>query len=91
MIAPGQMFEIERAVTDNRVYRVWKNLWSSIRDFWRVSVAERPNLRDNVYLVYEDTRITYGEADTMVQKLVSIFREVSPNLLFVLHNNINSS
>jgi len=77
MTAPGELHETEQAVIDNRVYRVWKHLWPSIRDFWRVSVTERPDIRDNVYLVYEDTRITYGQADEMVQKLASIFREVS--------------
>ncbi|KIJ37523.1 hypothetical protein M422DRAFT_33642 [Sphaerobolus stellatus SS14] len=76
MTAPGQFHEIEHAVIDNRVYRVWKHLPPSLREFWTSAVTNRPDLQGQDYIVFEDTRITYGQADEMVQKLASIFREV---------------
>lgn len=72
------------AVIDGRVYKVYKNLWPSIREFWRTSVTENKAIHDLDYLVFEDTRITYGQADHMVQRTASMLREVLsffPNIM----------
>ena len=76
MTAPGQLHEMEHAVIDNRVYRVYKNLWPSIRVFWTLTVSQNTEIHNNEYLVFEDTRMTYGEADAMVQRMASLLREV---------------
>ncbi|KAF8509850.1 hypothetical protein BU17DRAFT_55903 [Hysterangium stoloniferum] len=76
MTAPGQFHEMEHAIIDGRVYRVYKNLWPSIREFWRTTVTENTLVHDLDYLVFEDTRITYGQADQMVQRAASVLREV---------------
>jgi hypothetical protein len=76
MTAPGQIHEMEHAVIDNRVYRVYKHLWPSIRSFWKDSVSQKPAIHNDEYLVFEDTRITYGQADLMVQRMASTLREV---------------
>lgn len=76
MTAPGQLFEMDHAIIDNRVYRVYKNLWPSLRHFWRTRVSENKAVHNDEYLVFEDTRITFGQADAMVQRLASLLREV---------------
>ena len=77
MTGPGQLHEMEYAIIDNRVYRVYKHLWPSLRDFWKVMITDRPEIHDEEYLIFEDTRITYGQADAMVQRFASLLREVS--------------
>ena len=77
MTGSGQLHEIEHAVIDNRVYRVYKNLWPSLRDFWTTMITNRPEIHNDEYIIFEDTRITYGQADAMVQRLASLLREVS--------------
>ncbi|KAF8581157.1 acetyl-CoA synthetase-like protein [Ramaria rubella] len=72
----GQLHEMEYAVIDGRVYRVYKNLWPSIREYWRTNVTEKTEVHDQDYLVFESTRITYGQVDAMVQRMASILREV---------------
>lgn len=76
MTAPGQFHEMEHAIIDNRVYRVYKKLWPSIREFWKTSVSGNTAIHNNEYLVFEDTRITYRQADVMVQRMASCLREV---------------
>lgn len=68
---------MEHAIIDNRVYRVYKNLWPSMRVFWLTHVTQNSEVHEKEYLVFEDTRMTYGEADQIVHKLASILREVS--------------
>ena len=76
MTGPGQLHEIEHAVIDNRVYKVYKNLWPSIRDFWTSSVTQNLEIHKDEYIVFEETRINYGEADVMVQRMASLLHEV---------------
>jgi hypothetical protein len=76
MTAPGQLHEMEHAVIDNRVYRVYKNLWPSIRAHWQVNVSAKKEIHNDEYIVFEDTRITFGQADAMVQRFASLLREV---------------
>lgn len=93
MTAPGQIFETDYAIIDGRVYRVWKHLWPSIREFWRACVTDNPAVLEKEYLVFENERITYRQADEMIQKLASILRDVRdeqnhtpPSVLIVLLN-----
>ena len=72
---------MEHAVIDNRVYRVYKRLWPSIRDFWRINITNKPEIHNKEYIIFEETRITYGQADAMVQRFASLLREVRYHLI----------
>ncbi|GJJ14155.1 hypothetical protein Clacol_008415 [Clathrus columnatus] len=76
MTAPGELHELEHVIIDNRVHKAYKNLWPSLRAFWLTRVTANTELHNNEYLVFEGTRITYGEADQIIQKLASILRQV---------------
>jgi len=53
------MHELETRVIDDRVQRVYKNAWPTLRDFWLWAVDQH---RDKTYLVFENTRISYSES-----------------------------
>ncbi|HUY16964.1 MAG TPA: class I adenylate-forming enzyme family protein [Acidimicrobiales bacterium] len=57
LIAPGQMFETERAVVHGRELTVWKNAPASLRQILDLSLDHAT--RD--FLVYEDQRYTFDE------------------------------
>ena len=62
LTAPGAAFELtEVEVRGNRL-RAWKNAVPSVRELW-LSTAQ---FADREYIVYQDERITYGEAHKQV-------------------------
>ena len=58
MTAPGAAFEIERKTIFGRDVRTFKNLPSSLRDFW---VRCQGAWADREYLVLDDERTTYAQ------------------------------
>jgi len=72
LIAPGQMFETERAVVHGRELTVWKNAPVSLRQILDVSL----NHATRDFLVYEDQRYTFDEhyrgAATLARRLVEL-------------------
>jgi hypothetical protein len=58
MGAPGMPHELETCLVDGRIYRVYKNLWPSMREFWLSAVDK---YSDKTYIVFEDQRLTYRE------------------------------
>lgn len=88
MTAPGALHELEHAIINNRIYRVYKNLWPSLRAFWIDRITQNTEVHNQEYLVFEDTRITCGQADKIIHKLASILYEASIFVFFfdrVLH------
>lgn len=73
LTAPGSIHELETALVDGRLYRVYKNLWSSLRDFWLSAVSQ---YADDTYIVYEDQRLTYGQVHTRSVKIAGLLRTV---------------
>ncbi|PAV15027.1 long-chain-fatty-acid- ligase [Pyrrhoderma noxium] len=67
--APGQPLEVEKAIINGIVLRVYKNLPNSLRRFWLDRPQEHQN-RD--YLVYENERYTYAQAADRAFKLASL-------------------
>ncbi|HEV3188045.1 MAG TPA: class I adenylate-forming enzyme family protein [Acidimicrobiales bacterium] len=72
LIAPGQMFETERAVVQDRELTVWKNAPTSLRQILDLSL----NHATRDFLVYEDQRYTFDEhyraAATLAARLVEL-------------------
>jgi len=72
LIAPGQMFETERAMVHGRELTVWKNAPVSLRQILDLSL----NHATRDFLVYEDQRYTFDEhyrgAATLARRLVEL-------------------
>ncbi|MBW4078768.1 MAG: acyl--CoA ligase [Acidobacteria bacterium] len=72
MVAPGQMFETERAVINGVEMSVWKHAPSSLRQVLDLSLNHAA--RD--FLVYEDERFTFDQhyriASTLAHRLADI-------------------
>ncbi|KJA19908.1 hypothetical protein HYPSUDRAFT_68905 [Hypholoma sublateritium FD-334 SS-4] len=73
LTAPGSIHELETALVDGRLYRVYKNLWPSLRDFWLSAVSQ---YADDTYIVYEDQRLTYGQVHHRSVKIAGLLRTV---------------
>ncbi|KAK0502199.1 hypothetical protein EDD18DRAFT_1139698 [Armillaria luteobubalina] len=73
LTAPGSMLEIETRVVDDRVSKVWKNLWPSIRAFFLQFANEHA---EKTYLVFEKERYTFKEILDEAVKCAAIFRDV---------------
>ncbi|KAF9065267.1 hypothetical protein BDP27DRAFT_65382 [Rhodocollybia butyracea] len=73
LCAPGNLHEIETRVINGLVQRVYKNLPPSIRMFWLGAVQLH---RDKTYVVFENQRFTFGEANERVAKAASVFRDI---------------
>ncbi|KAH8105971.1 hypothetical protein BXZ70DRAFT_998122 [Cristinia sonorae] len=73
LTAPGMPYEVETRIVDGRVQRVYKHLPRSIRDFWQLYGAQH---REQTYVVYEDLRLTYGEAYDGSLHVARIFERV---------------
>ncbi|KAF7361874.1 2-succinylbenzoate--CoA ligase [Mycena venus] len=58
MCRPEALHEMETRLIDSRVYRVYKNLSPSLRDFWLSAVDK---YSEATYLVYEEQRLSYGQ------------------------------
>ncbi|KAH8827982.1 hypothetical protein DL96DRAFT_1796782 [Flagelloscypha sp. PMI_526] len=57
LTAPGTLHETKEEVISDRVQRVYKQLWPSVRDFWLESVAQHGS---NTYTVFDTQRETYN-------------------------------
>ncbi len=62
LTAPGAPFEIETIITRGEPMRVYKNQPKTVRDLWLASAQ----FADREYLIYQDERMTYGEAHRQV-------------------------
>ncbi|KAF8200802.1 hypothetical protein BJ912DRAFT_582736 [Pholiota molesta] len=73
LTAPGSIHELETALVDGRLYRVYKNLWPCLREFWLSAVSQYSN---DTYIVYEDQRLTYSQVHTRAIKVAGLLRNV---------------
>lgn len=64
---------METALVDGRLYRVYKNLWPSLREFWLAAVAQ---FSSDTYIVYENQRFTYDQVHKRAIKVASLLRNV---------------
>ncbi|KNZ81035.1 2-succinylbenzoate--CoA ligase [Termitomyces sp. J132] len=53
--------------------RVYKHLWSSVREFWLSRVEK---YSQKTYIVFEDQRYTYGEVHQRAVRVAAVFRHV---------------
>ena len=67
LTAPGQMFEVERATVRGVDLLSYRHAPPSLREVWLASAG----YGDRDYLVYQDERITYGEAHRQVASLAA--------------------
>ncbi|KAF9566756.1 long-chain-fatty-acid-CoA ligase [Agrocybe pediades] len=73
LTAPGSVHEVETALVDGRLQRVYKNLWPSLREFWLSAVSQ---YKDDTYIVYEDQRLTYAQVHARATKVAALFSDV---------------
>ncbi|KAJ7497314.1 hypothetical protein FB451DRAFT_1210942 [Mycena latifolia] len=73
MCGPGMPHEMETCLVDGRIYRVYKHLWQSLRDFWLDSVSKHS---DKTYIVFKDKRLTYGQVHERAVEAAAIFRNI---------------
>ncbi|TFK44712.1 hypothetical protein BDQ12DRAFT_742029 [Crucibulum laeve] len=73
LCAPGNIHEVETTVIEGRLYRVYKNLWPSLREFWLSAVKQYAN---ETYIVYEAQRLTYQEVHERAIRVAGLFRDV---------------
>ncbi|KAK0442019.1 uncharacterized protein EV420DRAFT_1083060 [Desarmillaria tabescens] len=71
--APGSLLEVETRVVEDRLLRVFKNLWPSVRALWLHATKEHA---DKIYAVYENQRYTFREMFEMTVRCAAVFREV---------------
>jgi len=70
LTAPGARFETVIAIVDGRPVRVWKNAPADLR----AVLDRRLDFSDRTFLVYEETRLTYGEHYAQVARLALLLR-----------------
>ncbi|KAJ8489092.1 hypothetical protein ONZ45_g13711 [Pleurotus djamor] len=68
--APGNPHEMETALVDGRIQRVYKNLWSSLHEFWTHCATE---YSERSYIVFEGKRFSYKHIYDRSVKLASLF------------------
>ncbi|PFH52707.1 hypothetical protein AMATHDRAFT_73844 [Amanita thiersii Skay4041] len=73
LCAPGTIHELETRLINGTLYRVYKNLWPSLRVFW---LATSSLHADTEYLVFENQRLTFAQAFQRSVKAASIYRNV---------------
>ncbi|TCD70812.1 hypothetical protein EIP91_001502 [Steccherinum ochraceum] len=73
LTAPGMPFETETRLVNGQVQRVYKHLYSSIREFWLFFSSQH---REKTYVVYEDRRLSYGDVLSGSQHAARIFERV---------------
>lgn len=71
LCGPGMPHEMEKRVIEGRVQRVYKNLWPSLRDFWRWAATE---YKDATYVVYETERHSFGDIYQQSLHAAAVFR-----------------
>ncbi len=67
LTAPGAQFEVVKTEVRGQQLKTYKNAPPNIRALWLSTAA----FADRTYLVYEDDRITYGEAHRIVASVAS--------------------
>jgi len=76
--------ELETGVVNGRSYRLYKNLWPSLRDFWLWVSHE---YRNREYVVFDQQQdmsgrnfkrktLSYSEASGRILKAAAVFRDV---------------
>ncbi|SCV72538.1 BQ2448_4075 [Microbotryum intermedium] len=70
MTGPGMPWETEEKTIKGRTYRVYKQLPSSMREFW---LATKIPFGSRKYIVYDSESYTYAEAHTRVAALAALF------------------
>ncbi|KAG5350344.1 hypothetical protein C0989_011408 [Termitomyces sp. Mn162] len=73
LCAPGHLHEVETIYLNGRMQRVYKHLWSSVREFWLSRVEK---YSQKTYIVFEDQRYTYGEVHQRAVRVAAVFRHV---------------
>ncbi|KAJ3517299.1 hypothetical protein NMY22_g13995 [Coprinellus aureogranulatus] len=71
LTAPGSVHETQTALIDGRLYKVYKNLWPSLREFWLAAVLQYAG---DTYIVYEDRRLTYGDVHRQAMRVADLMR-----------------
>ena len=67
LVAPGSPYELETLSVHGNPLRVFKNAPQNLRTVWQ-SAAMRG---DATYFIYDDQKLSYGEADRQVRSLAS--------------------
>ena len=67
----GQIFEIETIEVRGSPMRMYKHAPGSLRDIWLSSAG----FADNEYVIYQDERLTYGDAHARVAGLANWLRQ----------------
>lgn len=73
LTAPGSLLEVETRVVEDRLLRVFKNLWPSARALWLHATKQHA---DKIYVVYENQRYTFREMFEKSVQCAAVFREV---------------
>jgi non-ribosomal peptide synthetase component F len=73
LCAPGMLHQLESRLINGQLCRVYKHLWSSLREFWLL-VSEKYN--DRTYIVFEHQRWTYGQIAERSLKAASVYRHI---------------
>ncbi|PBK60201.1 long-chain-fatty-acid-CoA ligase [Armillaria solidipes] len=73
LTAPGSLLEVETRVVEDRLLRVFKNLWPSARALWLHATKQHA---DKIYVVYENQRYTFREMFERSVHCAAVFREV---------------
>ncbi|KAK0196386.1 hypothetical protein F5146DRAFT_919185, partial [Armillaria mellea] len=73
LTAPGSLLEVETRVVEDRLLRVFKNLWPSARALWLHATKQHA---DKIYVVYENQRYTFREMFEKSVHCAAVFREV---------------
>lgn len=68
---PGSLFEVEMRLVDGQVQKVYKNLPGSLRRFW---LDYSKTYADREYIVFEESRYTYGQIAAQAAWAASVFR-----------------
>ncbi|KAF9460705.1 hypothetical protein BDZ94DRAFT_878708 [Collybia nuda] len=73
LCAPGSAHEVKTEIIHGQSYRVYKNLWPSMRQFWLWAVDQHG---DKTYIVFGNQRYTYREIHQRATKVAGVFRHV---------------
>jgi len=67
LTAPGAPFEVETITVRGQPMRAYKNAPPSVRELWLASAA----FAEREYLIYQDERMTYGQAHAQVNAVAA--------------------
>ncbi|KAF9009086.1 hypothetical protein BDQ17DRAFT_1236553 [Cyathus striatus] len=73
LCAPGSIHELQTCLVDGRIYRVYKNLWPSLRIFWLWAVSEH---KDATYVVFENKRYSFNAVSQRAVKAAAVLYDV---------------